>query len=129
MTPSPSRWAWELLGWISLGLGFMGIPLPLLPTTPFILLSIYAFSKSRPSMRHWILHHHLIGPPVKRWQEKRGISSSTRFSALGSILFSFSISIWLLRSQTLAVLFLAAVGLFLLILVLRLPIVESESHL
>jgi len=127
MKPSPFRWLWEFFGWVFLGLGFLGIPLPLLPTTPFVLLALFAFSKSRPTMKAWILQHHLIGPPVRRWKEKKGISAATRYSALGTVLFSFSLSIWLLQQYTPVVSFLALGCLTLLFFIFRIPIVEDDS--
>jgi len=127
MNSSPSRWAWEVVAWLALGLGFLGIPLPLLPTTPFILLALFAFSKSHPSMQSWIVRNRFIGPPVVAWQKKRGISPATRISAIGTIGISFSISIWFSRHNDVIPILLSVGGLVLLILVMRLPIVSDDG--
>lgn len=61
-----------LLGWISLGLGVLGIFLPVLPTTPFAILSGYLFSKSSPRLHQWLLTRPVLGELIIQW-EKYGI--------------------------------------------------------
>lgn len=58
-----------LLGCTSLVLGFLGIFLPVLPTTPFVLLSAYCFSRGSARMHGWLLSHSLFGPVVRDWQQ------------------------------------------------------------
>jgi uncharacterized membrane protein YbaN (DUF454 family) len=57
-----------LLGCTSLGLGFAGVFLPILPTTPFILLSGYCFSRSSDRLHRWLLAHRTFGPVVWDWE-------------------------------------------------------------
>jgi uncharacterized membrane protein YbaN (DUF454 family) len=56
-------------GWICVALGFIGAFVPLLPTTPFLLLAVWAFSKSSPEMAERIRNHRIAGPYVRDWQD------------------------------------------------------------
>ncbi len=62
-----------LLGTISLVLGIMGIFLPLLPTTPFLLLSAALYFRSSPRLYDWLLSHKHLGPYIRNFRENRAI--------------------------------------------------------
>ena len=59
------------LGWICVGLGFIGIFVPGLPTTIFLIVALWAFTKSSESLRFWLLNHNRFGPILRNWQEHR----------------------------------------------------------
>ncbi len=61
-------------GTASACLGALGIFVPLLPTTPFLLLSAYCFSKSSPALHRWLLTHRHLGPFLKRYRPGRPLS-------------------------------------------------------
>ena len=56
------------LGWICVGLGFIGIFVPGLPTTIFLIVALWAFTKSSKKLRIWLLNHKKFGPILKNWQ-------------------------------------------------------------
>ena len=58
------------LGWLSVGLGILGIVFPLFPTTPFLLVAIWAFSRSSPEMAERIRNHRVAGPFIRDWQDE-----------------------------------------------------------
>lgn len=58
-----------LVGTLSLILGFIGIFLPLLPTTPFVLVSAYCFSRSSPQLHAWLLSSKLFGDIIRNWEQ------------------------------------------------------------
>ena len=58
-----------LAGWLCLGLGFLGVFLPLLPTTPFILLAAFCFSKGSAALHHWLLAQKSFGPLIRDWNQ------------------------------------------------------------
>ena len=64
----------RLLGFVFLGLGALGIVLPLLPTTPFVLLSAACFARSSERWHRWLLANETFGPMIRNWEDKRCIS-------------------------------------------------------
>jgi len=59
------------LGWICVGLGFIGIFVPGLPTTIFLIIALWAFTKSSKRLRIWLLNHKRFGPILRNWQEHK----------------------------------------------------------
>jgi uncharacterized membrane protein YbaN (DUF454 family) len=83
-----------IVGWISLVLGVLGIVLPLLPTTPFVLLSAFCFSKSSKRFHDWLLNHKIFGPLVKDWQRHGVIKIQAKILASVSMLLMVSLSLY-----------------------------------
>lgn len=71
--PMWQRVIWLLAGLLSLALGIAGIFLPLLPTTPFILLTAFCFSRGSSRCEAWILNHRTFGPMVRDWRATRAV--------------------------------------------------------
>lgn len=69
------------VGFVSLGLGFAGLFLPLLPTTPFILLSGWCFAKGSEKWNYWIRTHREFGPLIENWHRDRSISRKHKIVA------------------------------------------------
>lgn len=74
-----------ILGFASLILGFIGIALPILPTTPFILLSAYCFSKSSDKFYNWLISLPSFGKMIKDWNEKGTINRRGKIFCLFSV--------------------------------------------
>jgi uncharacterized membrane protein YbaN (DUF454 family) len=60
------RWAFLALAWVSFALGVVGLVLPVVPTTPFMLVALWAFSRSSRRFHDWLYHHRIFGPPLQR---------------------------------------------------------------
>ena len=86
---------WLLLGFIMLGLAFLGIVLPLLPTVPFLLLAALFFAKSSIKIHTWLLNHKLFGTMIQDWHEKGAINKNSKYLATISIIMVLSLSIFL----------------------------------
>jgi uncharacterized protein len=69
----PHRWLWGAAGAAALLTGFVGAFLPLLPTTPFVLLAALCFSRSSPRLEHWLLNHRRFGPLIHDWRAHHAI--------------------------------------------------------
>jgi uncharacterized membrane protein YbaN (DUF454 family) len=70
------------LGILATGLGIVGIFLPILPTTPFLLLAAILFSNSSEKFLHWLETNKLCGPYIKRYREGKGVSLKSKIIAL-----------------------------------------------
>lgn len=79
-------------GWVSLILGCIGIFLPLLPTTPFILLSAYCFSRSSERLHQWLVTHQKMGLHIRDWQQNGSISKAAKTKATVLIIGTFAIT-------------------------------------
>ncbi len=63
----------KILGLIFVGLGILGVFLPLVPTTPFLLLALFFFARSSPQLKQRILEHRILGPYVRAYYDKNEI--------------------------------------------------------
>lgn len=79
------RLFWLLLGLVSLTLGVVGVFLPLLPTTPFLLLAAVGFSRSSPRFHAWLIGHPVFGPPIRDWEQNRAIGRRAKKAATVAI--------------------------------------------
>ncbi len=125
--PGPSRIFWLILGFISMVLGLIGIPVPGLPTTPFMILAAGCFAKSSQRFYDWIIDNRLFGSHVKNYREGNGIPKRSKPKILATmwafVLFAVLIAIPddVLISKVATVL-LAIIGT---IFILRIPNVEN----
>jgi uncharacterized membrane protein YbaN (DUF454 family) len=83
------RVAFAALGWVFFCLGVVGLLLPIVPTTPFMLLALWAFSNSSQRFHDWLYHHRVFGPPLQRWRRERTVPAWSKALALGSMCASF----------------------------------------
>ena len=73
LRPRWQRWFWLLGGFLCLIVGVVGLVLPLLPTTPFVLLAAYCFSRGSARWEQWLLHQPQLGPMVQDWRTHRAV--------------------------------------------------------
>ena len=85
-----------IIGFISLALGIAGVVLPLLPTTPFILLTATCFAKSSPRFHHWLLQHPNFGPIINTFQNNVRLPTLTAYKVILFIWLSLGLSMLLL---------------------------------
>ncbi len=90
--PLMLRYVLLAIGWLSVALGVIGIFLPVLPTTPFLLLAAACFARSSPRFYRWLVEHPRLGPWIRDYLEGNGIPLKGKVYAIGlmwvSILFS-----------------------------------------
>jgi len=87
---APMKSVYFLLGWSFFGLGAVGAVVPGLPTTPFMLLALWAFSKSSKRFHDWLYTHRLFGPPLNQWRDHRVIPVKAKLLALITMIASFT---------------------------------------
>lgn len=76
------KYIYILLGFLSLALGILGIFLPILPTTPFLLLTLFFFAKGSKRLETWFLNTSVYQKHLKSFNERRAMSKKTKVSIL-----------------------------------------------
>ncbi|MBX8508162.1 YbaN family protein [Pseudomonas cichorii] len=95
---SRHRWVRYLLvavGWASVSLGVIGIFLPVLPTTPFLLLAAACFARSSPRFYNWLVNHKRLGPWIRDYLVGNGIPLKGKVYAIGLMWASIGLSCYL----------------------------------
>jgi len=77
-------------GWFFFLLGAVGVVLPVLPTTPFMLLALWAFSKSSERFHCWLYNHKFFGPPLQQWNQHRVIPLYAKIMSVSMMSASFA---------------------------------------
>lgn len=88
------KWLYFGLGWGFFGLGLLGAFLPLLPTTVFMILALWAFARSSPRFHDWLYAHPVFGPPLQRWHRHGVIPTSAKVLALAVMSVSLGWIVW-----------------------------------
>ncbi len=99
------------IGWIAVSLGFVGVFLPILPTTPFLLIAAWAFAHSSPKFRDWLLNHPIFGRMIRDWQQHGSIPLRAKLLAVSTMAASM---VWLVGWSGLPVAVLGLVAACLL---------------
>lgn len=115
------RWLLWAAGSVSLALGLLGVLLPGLPTTPFVLLAAACYAKASPRLHSWLLNHRLTGPMLRDWERDHSLTRRNKAIAVGSMLLMVSVSIWSFRGRLVLQLLLLALGVIGAWVVLRIP--------
>ncbi len=102
-------------------LAIVGVILPILPTTPFLLVAVGCFAKSSPSMQQKLLDNKIFGPLIHDWQQHRSISCKSKRIALFTIVLSVLWSSYLLNDALLTA-FVVLLVIWPFVFLWRLPI-------
>lgn len=79
-----------ILGMLLVGIGAVGAFLPLLPTTPFLILALWCFAQSSERFHSWLYNHRFLGPPLQAWDKHRVIPPIAKIAAIGSMSVSLT---------------------------------------
>jgi len=77
----------RVLGFLFVGIAIIGVILPLLPTTPFVLLAAACFARSSEKWHRWMLANDTFGPMIRNWEKNRCISCRVKLIAIASMVF------------------------------------------
>ena len=89
------RGLWLVFGLLMTGLAIAGAVLPLLPTTPFLLLAAYGFARSSRRLHDWLLNHRHFGPLIRNWRDHGAIDRGSKITALLVMVAALALS-WLM---------------------------------
>jgi hypothetical protein len=70
------------IGWVSTVLGVIGAFLPVMPTTPFLIVAVWAFSRSSPRLKNWLYHHPHYGESIRNWFEHGAVGNRVKVFAI-----------------------------------------------
>lgn len=88
------QWLLTLCGLLALLLAGLGVLLPGLPTTPFVLLAAACFAKASPRLHHWLLSQRHLGPMVRDWEAHRSLPLRIKWLATGLMITMVCLSAW-----------------------------------
>lgn len=116
-----------IIGWLAMALATLGVILPLLPTTPFLLLAAWCFARSSPRFHHSLLHRSLFGPYLRHWQKHRALPPKAKGRMVVFTVITFAVSLWLVNILWVRLL-LVCLLCILILFMLRLPVVEDPQE-
>ncbi|HEV7335706.1 MAG TPA: YbaN family protein [Bosea sp. (in: a-proteobacteria)] len=90
----PGPWRRRLYfaaGWLLTGIGVIGVVLPLMPGTIFLIAAAWCFSRSSPRFEAWLVGHPKLGPQVLAWRRTGAIARRSKYIACGSMAVSFAL--------------------------------------
>ena len=82
---------WNCLGFLSLGMAYIGVITPGIPYSPFVVFAAYCFSKGSERMHRWIYNHKLFGPFLTNWNQKRVFPTKMKYFMLAMMTSSLII--------------------------------------
>ena len=88
----PMRFFWLTMGHLAVAVGFIGIFLPVLPTTPFLILAAWAYSKGSVRFESWLLNHPVAGAPIRAWREQGVIPTRAKIISVFMMTISIDLS-------------------------------------
>jgi len=108
------KWVWLTLGWIAVGIGGIGVVIPGLPTTVFMVFAAWCFSKSSPRFERWLLELPGIGPMISDFRDGLGMPKRAKISTLAMITVAVTLSAIVVDHSIVRLVIIAAgiVGLY-----------------
>jgi len=123
--PSARRALFLVLGCLCFALGVVGAFVPLLPTTPFLLLAAACWARSSPRFHAWLLAHRVFGPTLRSWEAHRALPPGVKGKAIALLVVVMGASTWFFVTHPAARWGVAAVGVALVVFLARLPVREA----
>ena len=114
------KWFWRSLGLLFVGCAYIGAIVPGIPTTTFVVLALYCFTKSSPELHAWLYNHPKFGPYIQDWTNKRIYPTRAKYIMLTCCAASYA---WLLfiQMKPIALVSIALFMLFWLVWAWRYP--------
>jgi hypothetical protein len=116
------------LGLCFVGLAVLGVLLPVLPTTPFLLLASGCFLRSSPRLNAWLRRSRLFGPFLRDWEKHRAVRPRVKITAVGALVLAGGSSACFGQLSPPLLILLGVLILIGLVVVLRLPVIREEPE-
>jgi uncharacterized membrane protein YbaN (DUF454 family) len=123
-----SRWLLMTIGIISVGLGTAGIFLPLLPTTPFLLLAAACFIRSSDRLYQWLIHNRWFGSYIRNYQEHRALPLRAKVIALFLVWTTMTYSVFALVTNLFLRIILLLIAAVVTVYLLSLKTIPKEAR-
>jgi uncharacterized membrane protein YbaN (DUF454 family) len=117
----PARWLLLGAGWLFVGLGVLGAILPVLPTTPFLLLAAACFARSSERFYAWLLDNRVFGPLIRDWRAHRAMPRHAKRVAIAAIVIAIGSSTVLVVEHPWGRVAMVATGVALVTFLVRVP--------
>ena len=111
------------LGLLCVGLGFIGVFVPGIPTTIFLIIALWAFTKSSKKLRYWLLNHKRFGPILNNWQEHKVVPR--RAKILMVVLMSLAVILFYYSLQSL----ILTIGLIIILVSVAIYVISLPSKI
>ena len=93
------RRLWAGLGLVFVGLGMVGVVVPGMPTTVFMILALYCFKRGSKKFEDWLLNHRVFGPTLRDWERYKGMRKRTKIVAVSMLWVFLGVSLFFLRHK------------------------------
>lgn len=122
----PVRAVLVVVGTVSLAIGVIGIVVPVLPTTPFLLLAAACYARASTRLYGWLLGQRAVGAIIASWRESGTVTRGVKLRALAVVVITFAISIILVDTPIIR-LGLAVIGTIVAVFLARIPTTEPGA--
>jgi uncharacterized membrane protein YbaN (DUF454 family) len=125
VTDSMKRGVYIIVGSIALALGALGLFLPVLPTTPFVILAAACYYRGSERLHAWILESRWFGEMIRNYQAGRGVTLGTKIKAVGLMWLTITVSATVYVDSLIARVLMYAVAIGVTIYLVRLPMLKE----
>ena len=115
------------LGSLCVILGVIGLAVPIMPTSPFLLVAAACYARSSDRLYNKLLANPLFGPMIREWREKGTVTRQVKWLSIGTIVISFTVSIVFFINHLVGRILMAFVGFVVILLLYRLPVSDRSE--
>lgn len=92
------RWLWGFGGFVLIAIALAAVLVPVVPTSPFLVLAAACFLRASPRLERWLVAHPLLGGPIRDWRAGHGVKWSVKLSFVLLTAAGMAVSLWGLRA-------------------------------